>query len=140
MKKVTIYTTSDFMGSIVKCEGTLISCGIQKYAQFDRCPFVKYVPKGKRNPAGFCKTFQPYLLIIDGWNHPNPDDLFNEGVTNADGVTIKESRYMSFDERYKTDFDLKIRDYLLLQQTKLIILDYRHTVGTEIIPQNEVII
>jgi len=135
-RKVTIYTTSDFMGSIVKREGTLIDFGVQKYAQFDRCPFVRYTPKGKRNPAGFCKTFQPYLLIIDGWNHPNPDDFFNDGVTNADGVTIKESRYISFDERYKTDFDLKIRDYLLNQQNKLIILDYRYTVNTQIIPQN----
>ena len=130
--KVTIYVTSEFMGSVIKREGTLIDCGLQKYAQFDRAPFVKYIPKGKRNATGFVKTSFPYLLIIEGWNQPEPADFLTPGITDANGTTIKISRYMSFDERYKTDFDFMILPHLAKSN---VILDVRHTVGTELIKE-----
>ncbi len=102
--EVTIYTTSEFFGSVVKYQGKLISHGTRQYAQYKDAPFVEYIPKGKRNIARIQKSYKPYLLIVKGYNTPDPQGMFAEAKAN-NGVIIKESLYSSFDDRYKTDFD-----------------------------------
>jgi hypothetical protein len=127
--KVTIYSTSDFMGNVVKTEATLISISKKDYAQYKDCPQVTFLPKGKRK-GGYClrATYDPYLLVIEGWGHPEPADLFNEGVKSETGLTVKHSRYMSFDKGYKTDFDQVINEHL---KTCNVLLDCRATERTE---------
>ena len=121
--KVTIYTTSKFFGSVVKHKGTLISHGRAKYAQYDAAPFVRYVPMGKRKPVGFVKGYKPYLLIVEGWNAPEPGGMFAE-PEHKDGVTVKQSRYACFDDQYKQDFDA-----LIDASNVKIVADYREKVS-----------
>jgi hypothetical protein len=123
-KFVTIYTTNEMFGNIVKREGRLIECGLRDYAQYRNVPYVKYIPKGKRLATGFVKT-SPYLVIIKGLGHPEPGDMF-EQISSENGTTVSKSKYMSFDSRYKTDFDEVLQKYLTPEMT---ILDCRHTVG-----------
>ena len=128
---VTVYTSSSF--GISKFEGKLVDFGTTKYAQYNAAPFIKYVPKGKRNVRGFVKTYQPYIIIIKGVNHPEPADAFTAPKTTVyemGVVTSRMSRYSSFDERYKTEFDAKISEYL---QSQTVLMDVRHTVSTCII-------
>ncbi len=131
-EKITIYTVSEFMGSVIVREGSLIETGVERYAQYDRAPFVSFVPKGKRNGYKIRGTYKPYILVLRGHGHPQPADFLNAGVTDENGTTIRESRYPSFDDRYKTDFDNMMREYL---KTHSPLMDVRHTQGTEIIPQ-----
>jgi len=101
--KATIYTTNGF-GSISKYECYIHEVGTREYAQYDNAPYVKYTERRKRKPTGFIKTYNPYLLVIAGWDNINPED---DSVTikQNDDVKISKSRYLSFDSRYKSDFD-----------------------------------
>ena len=119
MTKVTIYTTSEFFGSVVKYEGTLIEHGTKKYAQYEQAPFVTFIPKGKRKALSFVKAYNPYLIICQGWDCPEPGGMFGESHVKGD-VIIKASKYASFDDQYKTDFN-----ELLSRSNVDIIADYR---------------
>ena len=55
MEKITVYTTSEFFGSVQKYEGTLIDQGRMQYAQYDQAPFVSFIPKKKRTGSPDCK-------------------------------------------------------------------------------------
>ncbi len=125
-EKITVYTTSEFMGNVQKYEGTLIDQGKMKYAQYDNAPFVSFIPKGKRNGCRIVKGYNPYILILKGWNHPEPDGMYGE-ARQGDGVTIRESRYASFDDGYKIDFNNVIDKYLA-DNPGLLIADYRESV------------
>ena len=132
-KKVTIYSTSEFMGNVTSTEATLVEYGRANYAQYNATPFVVFTPKRKRKKyAKYGKSYT-YLLVIEGWNHPAPDDMFGAPKECADGeATIRESKYLSFDDGYKTDFDAKIKDYL---KSQTIFIDARETAGTNTINQ-----
>ena len=119
MTKVTIYTTSEFFGSVVKYEGTLIEHGTQKYAQYENAPFVTFIPKGKRKAIKFIKGYNPYLIIYRDWECPEPGGMFGESYVKGD-VIISRSKYASFDDQYKTDFN-----ELLSRSNVDIIADYR---------------
>jgi len=130
--KITIYSTSDFMGNVTKIEGTFNDMGQKDYAQYNAAPFITFTPRGKRTAYIKRATYNPYLLVIEGWGHPQPADFLNEGTTDANGTTVRESRYRSFDDGYKTDFDSIINPYL---SGKDVIMDIRQTVGTNIMNQ-----
>lgn len=131
-QKVTIYTTSEFMGSVVKREGILVDFGIRKYAQYNKAPFVNYIPTGKRKQTGFIKGFNPYLVILKGFNNPDPESMMNKGTTDANGTTISQSRYLSFDDRYKTDFDSVLNEFIK-NNPDAVLMDVRHTQNTNVI-------
>lgn len=118
-EKATIYFTSEFFGSVQSIECYLIEHGQREYAQYKNAPFVKFIPKGKRKILMIQKSFKPYLLIVKGWDMPCPSGMFGK-EENIKGVTIRESQYQCFDDRYKTDFDNIINNY-----KKDFIADYR---------------
>lgn len=120
MKKATIYTSSQFMGNIIKIECTIKDFGFRKYAQYDKAAFVRYVPKGKRNEQGFTQGYRPYIIVLEGHGHPDPESMY----INLGGG-ISQSKYTSFDENYKTDFDAVINPIL---GQKTVLFDVRHTI------------
>jgi len=101
-KKATIYRQSEFFG-IIKEECYLLEAGTIKYAQYDNAPFITYIKKGKRKPTKIIKGYNPYFLIIEGWNNIDPNDAFTT-VKEENGVKISQSRFTCFDERYETEF------------------------------------
>lgn len=109
-QKITVYTTSEFFGSVIKREGYLIEHGRRQYAQYKNAPYVIFTPKRKRSSVQIVKGYKPYILILKGWNNPEPDGMFKEGKTK-NGVTIKESRYSCFDDKFKSDFDNMIDNF-----------------------------
>lgn len=124
--KVTIYVKSDLFGNIVKREGVLISAeaGV-KYAQYNNAVKVVYRGKRKRSNTGFVQTYMPYVVIVEGWDRPDPKELCDVTVSNENGVTVKKSSYASFDKRFCTDFDE------LVDGGKLgkVVFEARHTKG-----------
>ena len=63
--------------------------------------------------------------VNEGHNHPMPDDFLNAPII-TDTLRLSSSRYSSFDERYKTDFDAMIDVYIEKNNTN-ILMDYRCT-------------
>ena len=108
--KITVYTTSEFFGSVIKYEGYLLEHGSREYAQYKNVPFVKFIPRGKRKPIQILKGYKPYILILKDWNNINPDGMYGE-ATKKDDVIIRKSSYKCFDDRYKSDFDVIINQY-----------------------------
>lgn len=103
--KVTIFTKSEFFGNIVKHEVTLVEHGTSPYAQYSAAPFVRFKKKRGRIVYGIRQTYQPFLCIVEGWDlNINPDDM-TRVISQENGVTVSQSRYMSFDSRFVTDFE-----------------------------------
>lgn len=127
MKQVTIYSDSEFGGCINKYEGKLIEFGTRPYAQYKKTPYVTFIPTRKRYPRQILKGYKPFILILDGVGHPQPPSAFNEPVIHG-LVTVYKSKYLSFDERYDTDFDTMIDKYIVESGAR-VIADYRHTKG-----------
>lgn len=130
-QQVTIYTSTG-MG-ITKMEGTIISIGRRPYAQYDQAPFVTFVPKGKRKPQGVIATAYPYLVVLAGHGHIDPPSPMVEQETNQIGIQVSKSRYALFDDRYKTDFDDILNEYLVTQffggSPDVVLMDVRHTMA-----------
>jgi hypothetical protein len=130
-QKITVYVTGEFMGNVQKYEGYLIDQGKMKYAQYDNAPFVSFTPKGKKNGVRIVKGYNPYILILKGWNHPEPQSMYGEPSTRENGVTVRASRYQSFDEGYKRDFNNMIDPYILKNQD-ILLADYREAIKAEV--------
>lgn len=123
-KQVTIYSSGSF--GISKIEGVITDFGFKDYAQYKNAPFINFIRKGKRKEEQMLKTYNPYLLVIDGYGHPDPGSCFEKPEICGD-LIISKTTYSCFDDRYKTDFDQLINDYI---KDKNVIIDIRHTVGT----------
>lgn len=126
--QITVYWPGSFFGSINKTEGTLIEHGTKEYAQYKNAPFVTMVPAKKRKPVVIRKDYKPFILVLAGTGHPEPQDMFVAGESNGLGVTSRISKYSSFDDRWETDFDQMIDKYIE-EKKPVIVADYRHTKG-----------
>lgn len=103
--KVTIFWKTEFFGNIASAEVTLIDHGTRPYAQYSAAPFVTFKKKGGRKAYGIQQTYKPFICIVEGWNlDVKPDDGYKT-VSCENGVTVKKSTYMSFDDRMVTDFE-----------------------------------
>jgi hypothetical protein len=132
MKKVTIYSTSEFFGDVTKVEAILVEIGRRDYAQYRNAPYVIFIPKGKQKQFIKRALEYAYLLVIEGWNHPPPFDMMTPLTDDGTGTGTKtqQSRYPSFDDRYKTEFDELMNPYL---EKQTVILDVRKTAGREVV-------
>lgn len=119
--KATIYFKGEVLGDIIRKEIFLIDHKLTNYAQYKNIPEVTFILKGKRNPIKLLKGYKPFYLILEGWNTPHYNNGYN--TTIKEGVTIEESKYLCFDERYITDFNKFINPQL---EKHNIIVDYRY--------------
>jgi predicted ABC-type ATPase len=103
----TMYLASEFMGNINKIDVTDIKIKAKKYAQYEKALSVTFIPKGKRSPRGTTLTYSPYILVLKGYNTPVPQSSMKP---IAPGV--EQSIYTSFDDRWQTDFDKIVDDYI----------------------------
>lgn len=128
-QKVTVYRKNSMFGNVVKTEMKLIEFGKAKYAQYNNAPFVAGIPKRKRKASLFRETYNPYMLIVEGWDNINPNGMYDEASKKTTGsglneVTVMRSSYISFDERYLSDFDA-IVDKLIESDDVKVIADFR---------------
>jgi hypothetical protein len=123
-QKITIYKSGSF--GVQKYEGKLLDLGKKDYAQYKGAPFVDFIPARKRTGSRLIATFQPYLVVLLGVGHPEVPSPFGP-TTVSNGLTTKMSKYSSFDERYKTDFDQDLDAYLETLPADQILMDVRHT-------------
>lgn len=103
----TMYLASEFLGNVIGIDITEIKIKVKKYAQYDKALHVTYIPKGKRNPRSTILTYSPYILVLKGYNTPVPQSTMKP---MAPGV--QQSIYSSFDDRWQSDFDKVVDDYI----------------------------
>lgn len=109
--KVTVYTRSP-MG-IVKTEGKNLEIKVRPYAQYKAAVEVRFIPKGKRKVQGFVQTYEPSVLVLEGWDHPEPDGMIDPASVRVEGgVRTSMSRYLSCDPRWESDFRAMITPYI----------------------------
>ena len=121
---ITVYSTSSFMGNVIKYEGKLLDCGHREYAQYKNVPFVGFIPKRKRKGVRLLKGYQPYLVVLKGHGHPDADDIMQVISTSTDGTVVKQSKYSSFDDRYTSEFNELLDSYLTKPNVE-VLLDHR---------------
>lgn len=126
---ITIYTTSEFMGNLVRYEGSYVSHGQRPYAQYKNAPYIQFKPKGKRKVAEIIRCYNPFILVLEGHGHPEPDGLYSKDEArknNTDGTRVLEANHMSFSSKWREDFNSLIEPTLA---KATIIADFRASSG-----------
>jgi len=125
--KVTVYFKGEFGMAVNKVEGRLKEFGTQKYAQYANAAYVTMVPKRKRIARKFMQTYDPYMVIVAGWDLPNIDDGMKV-IKDEPGIQVKQAQYMSFDKRWTKDADDVLDTYLANKGVE-VLADYRAAKG-----------
>lgn len=126
-KPVTVYLQSGMGMSITKIEGRLKNVGTKKWAQYSAAAFVDIIPRGKRKAKRYLQTYNPYMIVLEGANHLDVSDGY-EVVSTDNDVTVRQSKYTSFDSKWTEDADKEIDSYLAASGA-VVIADFRHTKG-----------
>jgi hypothetical protein len=98
-EKVTIYFDTG-MCNIAKFEGYLNEVKLAEYHGAGST--VVATKKRCKRSSVFMSYYNPYILVVKGWDKPEPPDVFE--TTYSEGCTIKRSKYMSCDPALVDDF------------------------------------
>jgi hypothetical protein len=110
--KATIYKQGIFGIQKIECQLVRINTGV-KYAQYKNAAEVVYVPKRKRTAYMERLTYDPFMIILEGHNHPDTENGFVPMESNIDGVKCTQSKYTCFSDSYKSDFLPSFEAYLI---------------------------
>lgn len=122
--KVTMFMTTDMGLGVIKQEVRLKSIEQgKKYAQYNNAVKVVCKQKRKRSYVGRHFTYNPYVIIVEGWDIDLEQNPFN-APEDLGYATIQKAKYACFDDRYATDFDT-----LIDNANVNVIFDFRHTKG-----------
>lgn len=124
-EKVTILTRGG-MGNIVVTHARLIEHGRKPYAQYKSAPFVHYVKKGCSKPSGVIFGYDPYLVILAGWQNISSQEIFKAGIKSSSGAIVSEGKFSSVDEGWEKEFESE-------NEFRDVIADYRGVNSHEII-------
>lgn len=126
MDKVTVYTRSTLLGNIVKTEARLVSHGLVRYAQYENAVEVILRPKRARKNRRYCEGYNPFVLILEGWGHVDPDGIYPEAKKDERAV---RGRYGSFSAGWVNDFNGMMNEYIESGKGR-VVADYRGEIKT----------
>lgn len=123
--KVTILTRGG-VGNIVATHARLVEHGRRPYAQYKSAPFVKYIKKGAQKVKGVVFDYDPYLVILAGWQDIKNQEIFGSGTLSSTGAFVSEGKFSSTDEGWQKEFEAAT-------EFKDVIADYRGVNSHEVI-------
>lgn len=123
-RRVTIYLRGEMFANYHKVEASAYAVSIEPYAQYPAAVRCGFRPKGCRRARGIVQTFEPSLLVLHGWGHPDPAPMMTEYETQASGAEVRCSRFTSCSPEWKREFDAMIDRYLEGKRG-LVVADYR---------------
>lgn len=126
-RKATMYWQGELMPGVKKLEVHLVDVGTGKYAQYDNAPYCVFRPKRARKDRKLQLSSRPWLVVVEGWGHPDFDNWQAPQLGNVPGVVVREMKYSFCDERWDQDGD-KFVDALKAGGAQ-VVADYRHTQG-----------
>lgn len=108
--KVTIcWVSPDGFGMGVSVvEARLHEIGRRDYAQYTAVPYAIFTPKGARIKRKIQMSYQPYLVIVEGWGHDLKQDIWGENTSTSPDVEVRQARYSGHHSGWKTDMNAKI--------------------------------
>lgn len=129
-KKATLYVQTEgiCLGNILKIEVREIQVLRREWAQYPSAVEYRYKKPRQRAWRGSVASYKPYLVVLEGWGHPDPDSPWVT-VKDTPDVTVEESRYSSCSDGWGNDFDKKLAAYLEANPSVKVLGDYRHTTG-----------
>ena len=108
-QNATIYFSGEMFGIYHRVQVRAFYVETGPWAQYTNAVSVFFIAKSQRTVKGLTQSYKPSLLILDGWGHPKPDDMFGpETVDPVTGTGTKRSKYSAFDPGWKNDFDAMI--------------------------------
>jgi len=110
-KPVTVYFMGEFGMGLIKVEGKLKALDTKKYAQYNNAPFIDLVPSKKRKTRRFMQTYDPYMVVLEGIGHPDPNDNMEE-LSNDGDLIVSQSRHLSFSSEWKSEGDTLLDNYI----------------------------
>jgi hypothetical protein len=124
-EKVTILTRGG-LGNIVVTHAKLVEHGRKPYAQYKSAPFVKYVKKGCSKPTGAIFAYDPYLVILAGWQDISSQEIFRAPTLSSTGATVSQGKFASCDSGWQKEFESE-------NEFQNVIADYRGVNSHEIL-------
>ena len=119
---VTIYTTHQYYGNIIRYQGDLQDYGCQPRKGTPLAAYVRFVPRGKVSQREILQTTEPYILITEGYDGILTADMFAVSATLT-GLTTQHGPVCS-DPYYLDHFDQLIKPLIDSGRAR-VIADYR---------------
>nr|WP_222125651.1 hypothetical protein [Paenibacillus xylanexedens] len=106
-RKLSIVKFSEF-GFPQLIHTVIESVNVDHYAQFDNALYITHKPKRKR--TNWTDIILPYqeVLVYDGWIDLDIDSVSRNIIISNRSVTVKQSKYSSFDSQYMSDIKTKL--------------------------------
>jgi len=129
-KKATIYVETEgiCLGNIRKIEVSEVEVLRKSWAQYPSAVQCRYKQPRQRKWRGYTEGYRPYLVVLEGWGHPDPDSPWVT-VSESSDVTVQKSRHSACSGEWGIDFDQKLAAYLEANPGVKVLGDYRHTTG-----------
>lgn len=108
-RNVTLYRAGDFMGNYhgIRCKSATVWAVKVGYGG-GWAVNVTYMEKGKRKERGFSQSSHYSIVIVAGWDSPEPAGIFNAPRVTESGVSVSEGRYSSFSGGWRAEFERDI--------------------------------
>lgn len=113
-RKVTIVKFSEF-GFPVVINTVIDSVTVEPYAQYRESLKIIHKPKRKRSLYGLRVLPKESMLVYDGWLDIDLDSFSNNILRQNEFVTVKQSKYRSFDKQFMKDALATIKDELIVR-------------------------
>ena len=126
-KKATLYHSTGF-GNVAKVEVREVEVVRRPYAQDEGAVFATYLRPRKRKLEQYTGSYKPYLVVLEGWGHPEPADMFNWSISES-GALVGTGRHSACSGGYENEFDAQLASYLETNPKVEVLGDYRHTQG-----------
>ena len=127
--KATLYLTGEFFSNIVKVEVREVAVVRKPWAQFSGAVVAIFKKPRQQRERKYVGSYKPYLVVLEGWGHPDPDDPYEWSVSEATEMLVGKSKYLSCSDGYANDFDSKLDAYLAGHPEAKVLGDYRYTRG-----------
>lgn len=103
LSNVTLYLGTEMAVRRIDCRSLDITRPFQ-YAQYDNAVNLTFIPKGKRSPCERFLSPKSFFYVLPTPLAIEPAGMFGPATTTADGVQMAQSRYISCDPRWVSDF------------------------------------
>lgn len=113
-RKVTIVKFSDF-GFPVVMNAVIDKVVVERYAQYTESLEIVHKPKRKRSLYSTRIFPKDSMLVYEGWLDIDTDSLTSTIVKQDQHVTVRQSKYRSFDKQFIQDAIESISGNLILK-------------------------
>lgn len=124
--KATLYLQTEgiCLGNILKVEVREVEVLRKPWAQYPAAVCCRYKQPRQRTWRGYTGGYKPYLVVLDGWDHPDPQSPW-ETVSDSPDVAVSRARHSSCSDGWTNDFDGWLAAYLEANPAVEVLGDYR---------------